>query len=265
MSSFSGSAHTFWMSEEAPIEDLAKKIVNANDINEARGPFKPLSAHMVNLAKAFQPSNNILYVQYCPMADDFNGATRLSYEDKILNPYYGASMLTCGEVTDTISADNKTDEKAKPIVKSPHMEVMNNIGNNHIHIDYSSPRVRGRLIFGGLVAFDEVWATGAHKATSITFSKDVRINESHVKAGKYGLFTIPGKTSWVIILNSNWDQHLSDDYDMNDDILRFEVTPSEEHDSAEELIFSISPIDGESGVVKFQWAKTSFEFNINNN
>jgi hypothetical protein len=100
---------------------------------------------------------------------------------------------------------------------------MANIGSVHVHIDYSSPSVRGREIFGGLVAFDEVWVTGAHSATNISFDKDLMIEGKEVKSGKYALFTIPGKESWTVILNSNYDQHLADDYTEEEDVARWIV------------------------------------------
>ena len=81
--------------------------------------------------------------------------------------------------TDTIALEDHSQHQApeaSPAAsKSPKTEAMAVIGGNHIHIDYSSPSVRGRQIFGGLVGFGEVWSTGAHKATSIKFDKNVLI------------------------------------------------------------------------------------------
>ena len=54
----------------------------------------------------------------------------------------------------------------KKKAKSPKTNAMGNIGENHVHIEYSSPSVRGRQIWGGLVSYGVVWASGAHKATS---------------------------------------------------------------------------------------------------
>ena len=59
----------------------------------------------------------------------------------------------------------------QPKSKSPKQMAMTNVGDNHIHIEYSSPSVRGRQIFGGLVAYGEVWVTGAHKQRASTFRK----------------------------------------------------------------------------------------------
>lgn len=102
MSLFDGEAHQFWMQEGTPITKLINDIVRTKDIESARKLFKPFSSHMINLVKAFDPLDNPLFIQHCPMADDFKGADWLSKEDNIMNPYYGASMLTCGEITDTI-------------------------------------------------------------------------------------------------------------------------------------------------------------------
>ena len=72
-------------------------------------------------------------------------------------------------------ASSENDEVPKNIVLSPHKFTMEMIGNAHIHIDYSSPGVRGRVIFGGLVSYENVWQTGAHNATWIETNKDLVI------------------------------------------------------------------------------------------
>ena len=102
MTMFKGEAHNLWIKDGMPLTSLIKEMANASGIEAARKPFKPLSTHMINLAKAFDPLEKPLFIQHCPMADDFKGADWLSTEGNIMNPYYGASMLTCGEVTDTI-------------------------------------------------------------------------------------------------------------------------------------------------------------------
>ncbi len=102
MSMFSGEAHEVWMEDGMKIQGYLQLIANAKEIAVARDAFKPLSEHMIRLAQVFQPFGKKLYVQHCPMADNFKGADWLSTEDNIMNPYYGESMLTCGEVTDEI-------------------------------------------------------------------------------------------------------------------------------------------------------------------
>jgi len=90
---------------------------------------------------------------------------------------------------------------------SPFAKVSQDVGLTTITVDYSSPGVKGRKIWGNVVPFDKMWRTGANQATKITFSKDVTFVDQPVPAGTYALFTIPGKNGeWTIILNKNADQ-----------------------------------------------------------
>ncbi len=127
------------------------------------------------------------------------------------------------------------------------------IGNSMITINYHSPAVRGRVIWGGLVPFDQVWVTGAHKATSIEFEGTVKIGGVELLAGKYALFTIPSKTEWTIILNKNWDQHLTDNYSLNEDVVRIKVKPETEENNQERLRYLIEPAEDSKGEIVIYW------------
>lgn len=137
---------------------------------------------------------------------------------------------------------------------SPHRNAMETINDIHVHMEYSSPGVKERIIWGGLVAYDKVWVAGAHHATTIQFSKPVRIAGTLVPAGIYGFFAIPGKINWIIILNSRFDQHLADEYNEKEDILRVEVSP-ESHPMTHRLTYEINKIDAESGSIAMLWEK----------
>ena len=152
----------------------------------------------------------------------------------------------------TTSSSNKT--------LSPHKSAMAMIGDAHIHIDYSSPSVRGRMIYGGLLAYGEVWQSGAHNATWIETNKDIIINENLLKAGKYGFFTIPYKDKWTIIFNKNWNQHGKDDYNEHDDVLRFDVTPEISEEITEQLIYQVEKINDKEGIISLSWEKVSVSF-----
>lgn len=154
------------------------------------------------------------------------------------------------------------DDNIKP--KSPKQTAMANIGDNHIHIEYSAPSVRNRQIFGGLVAYDEVWVAGAHKATNITFQEDVIINKKLIPAGKYGFFTIPGKEKWTIILNESWDMHLADDYNQEKDILRFATLPQHLEEPVESLTYDLEVLDENTVRTSLSWADTKISFEVNN-
>lgn len=72
-----------------------------------------------------------------------------------------------------------------------------------IHVDYSSPRMRGRRIFGGLVTYGEVWRAGANEATSLAIDTDVNVGGKAVPRGRYTLFAIPNTNSWTLIISKD--------------------------------------------------------------
>jgi len=127
-------------------------------------------------------------------------------------------------------------------------------------ITYSSPGVKGRVIWGGLVPYNRVWVSGAHQATRIKFTNDVEIKGQRVPAGRYALFTIPGERAWIIILNKNYAQHLTDEYDVTADVLRIEVTPIKLLRSVPRLTYLIT--EKSSGVmeVALEWEKVRVSF-----
>lgn len=72
-----------------------------------------------------------------------------------------------------------------------------------IHIDYSSPRMRGRKVFGGLVTYGEVWRAGANEATTFVIDTDVNVGGKAVPHGSYTLFAIPNPSSWTLIISKD--------------------------------------------------------------
>lgn len=159
------------------------------------------------------------------------------------------------------NAVEQTEEpKKKPL--SPHTETMAMIGDAHIHIDYSSPGVRERIIFGGLLAYDQVWQAGAHRATWIETNKDLLVEGKTLPAGKYGFFTIPSKEEWTIIFNTNWDQHGKDDYSENQDVLRVKVKPVMSDEVTEHLKYTINSTSDDEGSITLAWEKVTVSFNV---
>jgi hypothetical protein len=157
---------------------------------------------------------------------------------------------------------SEAPKKKKPA--SPKAQAMAMIGNNHIHIDYASPSVRGRVIWGGLVPYGTVWSTGAHKATSINFPEPVTINGNELAAGKYGFFTIPGEETWNVILNKVWDMHLADDYQESEDVMRFEVTPEKMDNITEALAYKVASTGDNTGTISVAWEYIQISFEVTN-
>lgn len=139
-----------------------------------------------------------------------------------------------------------------------------NIAGNNVVIDYYAPGVRGRVIWGGLVPYGQVWVTGAHSATKISFDKDISFGSTNVPAGSYAIFTIPGKGNWTFILNSNFQQHLADDYRQEQDIIRIPVTPETVKDTVQRLTYEIKSHGEGAGSITILWEtiKLSVPFNV---
>ncbi|MEQ9288237.1 MAG: DUF2911 domain-containing protein [Cyclobacteriaceae bacterium] len=157
-------------------------------------------------------------------------------------------------------AHNQDSPAEKPKSLSPRKATMANIGDNHVHIDYSSPGKRGRMIFGGLVGYGQVWVTGAHKATNITFSKAVKVGDVTIEAGKYGFFTIPEKDKWTIIISKDWDMHLADDYTPDNDVIRLEAPVENLDEPVESLTFEIEETKKGTSEISVSWDKTKITF-----
>lgn len=96
--------------ENASVSDMrvsSKKIASATDIETQRTQFESLSAQVYSMVLSTGANESALYIQYCPMAFDNKGASWLSAEKQVNNPYFGDVMLHCGKVESTIEAGAK--------------------------------------------------------------------------------------------------------------------------------------------------------------
>jgi len=93
--------HNHWMLLEGEIKSSTTSISETFVIKSQRDHFRHLSSHLINAVQLFGVNEKV-YVEFCPMADNNNGAYWLSKEEKVINPYFGKAMLTCGEVKQII-------------------------------------------------------------------------------------------------------------------------------------------------------------------
>lgn len=123
---------------------------------------------------------------------------------------------------------------------SPAKEASGEIGNAMVTINYSSPGVKGREIWGGLVPFDKVWRAGANEATTVTTDKDLLVEGEELPAGTYSFFIIPKENGpSTVIFNKTAEQWGSFDYDESKDALRVMVDP-EENTMTERLEYQVN-------------------------
>ena len=153
---------------------------------------------------------------------------------------------------------NLVKDTSKKSIKSMAVGV---IGKDSVKINYHSPGVRKRIIWGGLVPFDEVWVTGAHDATNIVVNKPFVVGGKTVPAGKYALFTIPGKNTWTIIINKDWEQHLATEYDEKEDVVRVKLKPKKAAHT-ERLQYFVEAGKGKEGKIAVAWEKVRIELPI---
>jgi hypothetical protein len=104
-------------------------------------------------------------------------------------------------ITSVLFAQGDKDNRPSPL-----KTVNGKVKDANITIHYSSPAVKGREIFGGLVPYGEVWRAGANEATIFEADKAIRVEGKNLSAGKYSLYAIPGEKEWSIIFNKQTGQ-----------------------------------------------------------
>jgi hypothetical protein len=163
------------------------------------------------------------------------------------------SLLLFGSATTQAQAPAGGQElKPRP---SPAAKVAQQVGGTMVEVDYSSPAVKKRKIWGDLVPEGKLWRTGANASTKITFSKDVTFGGKPVPAGTYALLTIPTPKSWTVILNK--DTTLGgnvDKYKQEQDVVRFTATPKAAP-ARERLTFIFNDVTEDAATLDLEWEK----------
>ena len=145
---------------------------------------------------------------------------------------------------------------------SPTFEVKGTIGLTEVHLVYSRPSAKGRVVAGELIPYGEVWRTGANASTKISFSTDVWIEGHKVPVGQYALYSIFSENDATIILSKNLELWGSIGYSADDDVLRFSVPVSHPSSSYETLTMSFSDFTANSANFNIKWDHTKVMFSI---
>lgn len=138
---------------------------------------------------------------------------------------------------------------------SPSAKVTQKVGLTEITIDYASPGVKGRKVWGDLVPWDKPWRTGANAATKITFSRDVTFGGKPVPAGTYSIVTVPSAKGWTVALNKELGLWVgAKPYDTKDDVVRVPATTAE-IPNRERLTFLFSNTTDDETSLDLEWEK----------
>ena len=146
---------------------------------------------------------------------------------------------------------------------SPKSTVMQRVGLTDITVVYSRPSAKARAIFGTVVPFGKRWRTGANATTSIKFSDDVTIEGKKVPAGEYGIYTIPNKTEWLVVLNKNTKLGADvDGFKDDQDVARFSVKPYKVASKVETFTIGFTDITPATANVAMEWEMTGAKFKV---
>jgi len=152
----------------------------------------------------------------------------------------GFALLLAGVfMSSTIWA--QADKSQRP---SPPGTATGKVNGATITINYSSPSVKGRKIWGDLVPYDKVWRAGANEATLFETDKNITVGGKSLAAGKYSLYALPGEKEWTIIFNSatgQWgiNRDGTTTEDPAKDVVRVTVTPKKSASFNEKLMYMV--------------------------
>lgn len=134
-------------------------------------------------------------------------------------------------------------------------------GGGYLHVVYGKPYARAREVFGGLVAWDDVWVTGAHRATELLVTVPVVVGGVPLAPGAYSLFTTPRPGRWTLHLNRTLGMHLADEYNPAMDVLVVDAAPEALSDHVEAFTLDFVPT-AEGVDLRLRWARTQVRFPI---
>lgn len=148
---------------------------------------------------------------------------------------------------------------------SPTASFSQNFATSKVEVSYSRPSAKGRKVFGDLVPYGKLWRTGANGATTITFGEDVQINGADVKAGKYGLLSIPGEGEWTIIITKDLTVTSESAYKQENDVTRFAVKSTRLNDAVETFTIEMANLQNKEADVVLKWENTAVSFKVASN
>jgi hypothetical protein len=140
---------------------------------------------------------------------------------------------------------------------SPAAVASGKINGSTISINYSSPAVKGRKIWGELVPFNKVWRAGANDATTFETDKDLVIEGKKLPAGKYSFFVLPNEKECVLIFNKEAKQWGAYKYKESEDQLRVTVKQQKASSSTERLVYTIN-----KNSIVLSWEKWNIPFSV---
>lgn len=167
--------------------------------------------------------------------------------------WFTATVICLLAATALVAAPNAIAQQIPELPQpSSKASVGQRVGLTDFTIEYFSPGVKNRTIWGGLVPYGELWRTGANAPTTLEASRDFSFGGTAVPAGKYSVLSIPGEKGWTVILNKNLKLRGTIGYDAKDDAARIGVVPAAVR-PRERMAFIFSETTDDSTRLDLEW------------
>jgi len=138
---------------------------------------------------------------------------------------------------------------------SPPARTSVTIAGKKLLIAYSSPRIRGRKIMGGLVPYGQWWRTGADNATTFQTDAELDLGGLKVPKGIYTIYTLPGATEWQLIINRQTGQW-GTEYNQRQDLGRVKMNLAQTPAVVDGFKIELLSTGGNKGLLKMTWERT---------
>jgi Protein of unknown function (DUF2911) len=164
------------------------------------------------------------------------------------------AFLTTASLAQTNNqmGDMKMDQPAAKAIASPAATAQVSLNGKQVKINYNAPSMRGRKVMGGLVPYGAVWRTGANPATTLITAANLKIGTLNVPAGTYTIYTLPGASQWLLIVNKQtgqWGTDYSESMDLGRTPMQGKTLPAPQ----EQMSLSFEHTNGASTELHVKW------------
>ncbi|HXJ87676.1 MAG TPA: DUF2911 domain-containing protein [Candidatus Binatia bacterium] len=168
-------------------------------------------------------------------------------------------LLTLFALLTTAACSAQGDKSKRP---SPAASATCDLGGGKtVKTDYSSPRMKGRKIYGDLVPYGEVWRTGANEATTFVTSSDISVGGTNVPAGNYTIFTVPNADKWSLVISKGTGEWGTNYPGQDKDLARVDMKVSKLTSPVENFTISYQKSGG-GCTMNLEWETTKASVDI---
>jgi hypothetical protein len=168
----------------------------------------------------------------------------------------GVFVCLAGWIAPTASAQDKSSRPSPPAKAECQVA-----GGKTITVDYSSPRAKGRKVYGALVPYGRIWRAGANEATKFVTDTDLSVGGTAVPAGSYTLFTIPNADKWTLVISKKTGEWGTDYPGPNEDLARVDMKVSKLPSAVENFTIAFDQ-SGAGCTLRMDWEATRASVDI---